>query len=138
MDSGLPIVVELLVSLLMLAGGVFALVGAIGLARLRDLYMRLHAPTKASTLGVGGALLASMLYFGWTGQRLVIHELLITVFVFLTAPISAHLLAKSALEREPLRRPPQPGKAPAEAGQPSGGAPVSGPRPGPADPDARR
>jgi multicomponent K+:H+ antiporter subunit G len=132
MDSGLPIVVELLVSLLMLAGGAFALVGAIGLVRLRDLYMRLHAPTKASTLGVGGALLASMLYFGWTGQRLVIHELLITVFVFLTAPISAHLLVKSALEREPLRRPPPPRGAPAEDG------PVSGPPPGPAGPDARR
>jgi multicomponent K+:H+ antiporter subunit G len=138
MDSGLPIVVELLVSLLMLAGGAFALVGAIGLVRLRDLYMRLHAPTKASTLGVGGALLASMLYFGWTGQRLVIHELLITVFVFLTAPISAHLLVKSALEREPLRRPPTPGEAPAGDGPPAGGAPVSGTPPGPADPDARR
>jgi multicomponent K+:H+ antiporter subunit G len=122
----LPFVVELLASLLMLAGGGFALVGAIGLVRLRDLYMRLHAPTKASTLGVGGALLASMLLFGWTGQRVVIHELLITVFVFLTAPIAAHLLVKSALEREPLRRPPVPD------------APLSASPGAPADPDAPR
>jgi multicomponent K+:H+ antiporter subunit G len=104
----LPLAIDLLASLLLVAGGGFALVGAIGLVRLRDLYSRLHAPTKASTLGVGGALLASMLVFGWTGQRLVIHELLITVFVFLTAPIAAHLLIKSALELEPLRRPTEP------------------------------
>jgi multicomponent K+:H+ antiporter subunit G len=107
-QDGLPIVVELLASVLVVAGGAFALVGAIGLVRLRDFYTRLHAPTKASTLGVGGALLASMLHFGWTGQRLVIHELLITAFVFLTAPIAAHLLVRSALDRDPQRRPPAP------------------------------
>lgn len=106
--NALPLWIEVLVSLLLVAGGFFALVGAIGLVRLRDFYQRLHAPTKASTLGVGGALLASMLYFGWTGQRLVIHELLITAFVFVTAPIAAHLLVKSALSAQTLRRPPQP------------------------------
>ncbi|MCA3178982.1 MAG: Na+/H+ antiporter subunit G [Burkholderiales bacterium] len=124
----MPFVVELIASLLMIAGGGFALVGAIGLVRLRDLYMRLHAPTKASTLGVGGALLASMLVFGWTGQRVVIHELLITAFVFLTAPIAAHLLVKSALEREPLRRPPVP----------EGDAQLSASPSAPADPGAPR
>jgi multicomponent K+:H+ antiporter subunit G len=113
----LPLTIDLLASLLLVAGGAFALVGAIGLARLRDFYLRLHAPTKASTLGVGGTLLASMLVFGWTGQRLVIHELLITVFVFVTAPIAAHLLVKSALERDPTLRPPapEPGAPAAEA-----------------------
>ena len=134
----LPFAVELVASLLMIAGGAFALVGAIGLARLRDFYMRLHAPTKASTLGVGGALLASMLYFGWTGQRVVIHELLITLFVFMPAPISAHLLVKSALEREPLRRPPQPaddGLGGVDAPQ---GDALSAPMPGPVAPDAPR
>lgn len=114
----LPLAIELIASLLMVAGGGFALVGAIGLVRLREFYLRLHAPTKASTLGVGGVLLASMVFFGWTGQRLVIHELLITVFVFITAPIAAHLLVKSALTREPTRRPPDPGAAdaPSDAG----------------------
>lgn len=105
----LPFMIDLLASLLLTAAGGFALVGAIGLARLRDFYLRVHAPTKASTLGVGGALLASMLVFGWTGQRLVIHELLITVFVFVTAPIAAHLLVKSALERDAASRPAKPG-----------------------------
>jgi multicomponent K+:H+ antiporter subunit G len=113
-----PLWFEIAVSLLLVAGGAFALLGAIGLTRLRDFYMRLHAPTKASTLGVGGALLASMLYFGWTGQRVVIHELLITLFVFMTAPIAAHLMVKSALERERLRRPPSPGERVGAAGTP--------------------
>ena len=139
-QDSLPLAIELLASLLLVAGGGFALVGAIGLARLRDLYTRLHAPTKASTLGVGGALLASMLVFGWTGQRLVIHELLITAFVFLTAPISAHLLVKSALEREPQHRPPEP-CGPAEADGPGDGpttTPLGAPAAGPADPAGPR
>jgi len=109
-------VFELIVSLLLVAGGGFALVGAIGLVRLRDFYMRLHAPTKASTLGLGGLLIASMLHFGWSGGRLVIHELLVTLFVFMTAPISAHLLVRAALGREPLLRPevPEPAARPPE------------------------
>jgi multicomponent K+:H+ antiporter subunit G len=83
-SADMPFWIELAISLLLIAGGAFALVGAIGLVRLRDFYMRLHAPTKASTLGVGGALLASMVLFGWLGERLVVHELLITLFVFMT------------------------------------------------------
>jgi multicomponent K+:H+ antiporter subunit G len=140
-NAALPVWLQIAVSLLLLAGGGFALVGAIGLVRLRDFYERLHGPTKASTLGVGGALLASMLCFGWTGGRVVIHELLITLFVFMTAPIAGHLLVKSALEREPLRRPRQPAAA-AAAGDPDHGpppaAPLSAPPPAPADLDGPR
>lgn len=58
-----PVLASLLVwllSLLLLAGSFFMLAGAIGLVRFPDFYMRLHAPTKASTLGVGSILLASM------------------------------------------------------------------------------
>jgi multicomponent K+:H+ antiporter subunit G len=59
---------------------------------------RLHAPTKATTLGVGGVLIASMLYFGLVKGQLSFHELLITLFLFLTAPISAHFIAKTFLQ----------------------------------------
>jgi hypothetical protein len=77
-------------------------------------------------------------FFGWQGERLVIHELLITLFVFMTAPISAHLLMKSALELEPLRRPDQPGSD--EPRLPPYGidTAINVPPPGPTDPDARR
>ena len=74
----------------------FLLVGAIVLARLPDFYMRLHAPTKASTLGVGGVLVASMLVAAAQG-RPGLPELLITLFVFVTAPVSANLMAQAAL-----------------------------------------
>lgn len=89
--------IELLVSLFLLIGAVFALVGSIGLVRLPDFFTRLHGPTKATTLGVGGMLIASMLYFSARSEGLSLHELLITLFLFMTAPVSAHLMAKAAL-----------------------------------------
>jgi multicomponent K+:H+ antiporter subunit G len=88
----------------------FLLVGAIGLVRLPDFYMRLHAPTKASTLGVGGVLIASMLVAAAQG-RPGIAELLITLFVFVTAPVSANLLAQAALHLKLPSRAPTPGDA---------------------------
>lgn len=89
---------QILIAFLLFVAGVFALVGAIGLLRFRDFYMRLHAPTKASTLGVGGVLLASIAA-GAAAGRVSVHELLITLFVFVTAPVSANLLAQAALHR---------------------------------------
>lgn len=97
--------VQGLIALLLVVGGLFALVGAVGLLRFPDFYMRLHAPTKASTLGVGGVLLASMVA-SWASGRVGLHELLITLFVFITAPVSANLLALAALHlRVPTRAP---------------------------------
>jgi multicomponent K+:H+ antiporter subunit G len=95
----LPIWLDAAASVLLIGGAVFALIGSIGLIRLRDFATRLHAPTKASTMGVGGALLASMICAGWQEGRLPVHELLITLFVFVTAPVSAHLLIRAALDR---------------------------------------
>ena len=89
-------VIEWLAAALLLLGAFFLLVGAIGLARLPDFFMRMHAPTKASTLGLGGLLLASMLLAAAQG-RAGFAELLITLFVFLTAPVSANMLAQAAL-----------------------------------------
>lgn len=92
-------VVEGLVAALLLIGAGFTLVGSLGLVRLPDFYARLHGPTKASTLGGGSTLLASVVYFsataGWS-----LHELLVVVFLFITAPVSAHLMAKAARHHE--------------------------------------
>lgn len=90
--------VEALVAALIVAGAFFLLVGALGLARLPDMMRRLHGPTKATTLGIGALLIASMLYFAARGS-LSIHELLITLFLFLTAPVSAQMLAKAHMLR---------------------------------------
>jgi len=88
---------EMVISFFLLLGAVFALVGSIGLARLPDFYLRLHGPTKATTLGIGSMLIASWLFFALQERQLNLHELLVMVFLFITAPVSAHLLAKAAL-----------------------------------------
>ncbi len=100
------VAIEAAISFFLVAGGAFALVGAIGLLRLPDFLMRLHAPTKAVTLGVGGVLVASMLYYVGSG-RPVVHDLLIALFLFVTAPVSALMLARAALRlRLPSRAEP--------------------------------
>ncbi|MFN3297338.1 Na+/H+ antiporter subunit G [Caldimonas sp.] len=97
--------VQAVIALMLVVGGVFALVGAIGMLRFPDFYMRLHAPTKATTLGVGGVLVASMAS-NWAEGRYSLHELLITLFLFVTAPVSANLLAKAAMHlRSPSKAP---------------------------------
>ena len=88
---------DLILAALVLIGAFFTLVGSIGLYKLPDFYMRLHGPTKATTLGVGAILVASMLYFSFTTEAASLHEILVTVFLFITAPVSAHLMAKAAL-----------------------------------------
>jgi len=91
--------VEILLSFLVIAGAVFTFIGSLGLVRLKDFYTRLHGPTKATTLGVGCLLVASSLFFSLTTDSISLHEILVTLFLFITAPISAHLLAKAALHR---------------------------------------
>jgi multicomponent K+:H+ antiporter subunit G len=89
--------IELIVSGFIVVGGAFTLIGSIGLARLPDFYTRLHGPSKASTLGVGSMLLGSLLQFNAAGQ-FGLKEVLITFFIFVTTPVSAHLLSKAALK----------------------------------------
>ena len=91
-------VLEIIISAFIVIAGIFGLVGSLGLIKLQETLQRLHAPTKATTLGVGGVLIASMLYFGLVKGHLSFHELLITLFLFLTAPISAHFIAKTFLQ----------------------------------------
>ena len=64
-----------------------------------DFFTRLHGPTKATTLGVGAMVLASAVYFTATQEGASLHEIAVMLFLFITAPVSAHLLAKAALHR---------------------------------------
>lgn len=89
--------IELIVSVFLLIGASFALLGSIGLARLPDLFTRLHAPTKATTLGVGAMVLGSLIHFNMQGTSLTFRELAIMLFLFITAPVSAQMIAKAAL-----------------------------------------
>lgn len=84
-----------LISGLILLGSFFVLLGSVGMVKFPDFFMRLHAPTKASTLGVTAILVASMIYFTIEYQSPSLHELLIVVFLWLTAPISALMMASA-------------------------------------------
>jgi multicomponent K+:H+ antiporter subunit G len=95
----MEMIAEFVVSALLVVAGIFGLVGSYGLIRLPDTMRRLHAPTKATTVGVGGVLLASMGYFAFFAGHVSFHELLITLFLFLTAPITATFIAKAHLHR---------------------------------------
>ncbi|WP_306044463.1 Na+/H+ antiporter subunit G [Nioella sp. MMSF_3534] len=95
----MSIVAEILVSFALVVSGIFGLVGSVGLVKLKNTLQRLHAPTKATSLGVGGVLIASMIYFYAKYGQVSFHELLITLFLFLTAPITANFIAKAYMAR---------------------------------------
>lgn len=90
---------EIVVIALLLLGGGFALIGSWGLVRLPTTMERLHGPTKATTLGLGALLLASVVHFQTQLGVWSAHELLISLFLFLTAPIAANMIAKVHLHR---------------------------------------
>lgn len=116
----LPFWLDALLAALVLTGAGFALVGSWGLAKLSDFLKRLHGPTKATTLGVGCLLIASSLWSSVMQGRVSLHEFLITLFLFLTAPVSAHLLVKAALKLDPSLRPPPPGREAPQRLRPDG------------------
>ena len=90
---------EMLVSALLLLGVGFVLVGSIGLARMPDFFTRLHAPTKATTLGLGAIVIASMVFHSTQDVGLSLKDLAISLFLFITAPVVGHVLAKAALRK---------------------------------------
>lgn len=90
---------EILIAALLVLGGTFGLIGSYGLLKLKDPMQRLHAPTKATTIGVGAALVASTLDLVLVGQGITWQEILVAAFLFLTAPLSALYLAKTHLLR---------------------------------------
>ncbi len=87
-------VIEIVTGVMLVVGALFALVASIGLIRLNDVYMRMHAASKAGTLGSGVMLLALAVHA--TDLAVVTRAIAGVVFFLLTAPISAHLLAKAA------------------------------------------
>jgi multicomponent Na+:H+ antiporter subunit G len=81
----------------LIAGGVFCVIGAVGMLRMPDFYTRLHAASVIETLGGGLILLGLLLQAGFT---LVAAKLLIVaLLVFFASPTATHALAKAAMER---------------------------------------
>lgn len=97
--NAVPLWAAVPASILLVAGGLLAAIGSFGLLRLPSFFDRMHPPTMGTTLGVGCTLIASMLVSSGATGRPVIHELLITVFVVITAPVTAMLLVRAAAYR---------------------------------------
>ena len=97
--ADVPLWAALPAALLLVCGGLLTVVGSLGLLRLNAFYARIHAPTMGSTLGTGCVLIASMLVSSALAGRPVIHELLITVFLLVTLPVTAMLLMRAAMYR---------------------------------------
>jgi multicomponent K+:H+ antiporter subunit G len=91
---------EWIISILLLIGGSFVLIGSIGLVKMPDFFMRLHGPTKATTLGMASLLTAAMVFFSTTQSGLSLKEILISIFLLLTAPISGYMMIKSAIHHK--------------------------------------
>lgn len=106
-DVDLPNWALIPASALLVLGGLLTVVGSLGLLRLRDFYSRMHPPTMGTTLGAGCVLIASMIVSSALLGRPVIHEILITVFVVISAPVTAMLLIRAAVSRR--REPHEPG-----------------------------
>ena len=90
---------DALAAVLLLGGSFFMLVASIGLIRLPDVYCRMHAATKATTFGMGGILLGASLIF--QNAAVTTQALLAIFFLFLTAPVAAHLISRAAYKRGP-------------------------------------
>lgn len=80
--------------ILLLLGTVFMLLGAIGMVRMPDVLTRMHSSTKSSTLGVGLIMLGVALHFG--EFAIGVRAIAIIVFMFSTAPVAAHMIARAA------------------------------------------
>jgi multicomponent K+:H+ antiporter subunit G len=96
----LPLWLSIPVAIFLVCGGIIVFIGGLGLLRLPNFYQRIHAPAIVITFGAGSILIASMLYFSGLELRPVIHELLITLFVFMTAPVVSMMVMRAAVYRD--------------------------------------
>lgn len=121
-----------LVAGLILLGAAFLLIGIWGIVRLPSTMERLHGPTMATTLGVGALVLASMLHARLQSGSWSTQELLIALFLFVTAPISANMIAKVHLHRQRIAGSTEPAGIAGDPPNPADGewATFEAPRPG--------
>lgn len=89
-------IIELLAAFLVFAGSIIALVSAIGLVRFRDVFLRIHAATKASTASVLLTLVGVFIYFIFAQGYYSVRTLLALVFINITAPVGGHLISRAA------------------------------------------
>ena len=100
----LPLWAEIPIAILLVIGGLVTVIGSLGLLRLPDFFARMHGPSMGNTIGTGSVLLASMLTSSVLANRPVVHELLITLFIVMSSPVTAMMLMRAALYRNKARK----------------------------------
>ncbi|MFA5488091.1 MAG: monovalent cation/H(+) antiporter subunit G [Candidimonas sp.] len=105
--STLPFWIAVPAALLLVASGILTVTGSLGLLRLPTFYSRIHSPTLGNTLGVFFVLLASVLVSSFLEQRVIMHQLLITVLLVITSPATAMMLMRAAIHRNIARQRPR-------------------------------
>jgi multicomponent Na+:H+ antiporter subunit G len=85
---------EWIAAILLVLGSVFMLIAGIGILRFSGIYLRMHAATKAPSLGVFLMVLAIMIFFG--NLLIIVKGTLIILFIFMTTPVGAHVLSRAA------------------------------------------
>lgn len=98
-DVFVPLWAEIMIAVLVLSGAIIALLGSIGLMRLKSYFERVHAPSIIATMGCWLIMWATFVFFSATGQGLALHALLISVFIAVTVPITTIFLMRAALFR---------------------------------------
>jgi multicomponent Na+:H+ antiporter subunit G len=87
---------DIIVIVLLIVGTFFIFSATIGVIRFPDIYTRLHASTKAATLGISGILIGAFIFL-FVEHEIVSGKLILgIVFVLLTAPVSAHMIGRAA------------------------------------------
>jgi len=104
MSADIPLWAGIPAAILLVAGGLLALVGSLGLLRFDNFFCRIHAPTLGNTMGAACVLAASILVFTATQHRPVVHEILITLLLFVSSPVTAMLLMRAAVYRGRRKR----------------------------------
>ena len=95
----LPLWAQILVAALVFGGALIALLGSMGLWRLKSYFERVHAPSIIATMGCWCIMLGTIVYFSLQGQGLALHALLIALFVAITVPVTNIFLMRAALFR---------------------------------------
>lgn len=103
-EIDLPAWAIVISSLLLVIGGLVTMIGSLGLLRLPDFFARMHGPSMGNTVGTGSVLIASMLISSLLTGRPVVHELLITLFIVMSSPVTAMMLMRAAQYRNKARQ----------------------------------
>jgi multicomponent K+:H+ antiporter subunit G len=101
--AALPLWAAIPAAILLVIGGLVTVIGSLGLLRLQDFFSRMHGPSMGNTIGTGCVLVASMLITSALARRPVVHELLITLFILMSSPVTSIMLMRAALYRNRAR-----------------------------------